>query len=95
MNSSGSLLKLFFTHPDDFRTLIEFKLFYEQKRDFKAIREHPMSGWDRQSMRRCWEFLDLTSRSFFAVIKQSDGDLARVVSRFSLLFRLCACHISL
>jgi hypothetical protein len=30
-------------------------------------------------MRRCWDFLDQTSRSFAAVIKELDGDLARTV----------------
>lgn len=81
---SDSLLKLLFTRPDDFRTLLQFKLFYQPKRDLTAIHEHPTSGWDRQSMRRCWEFLDMTSRSFAAVIKELDGDLARVVSLFFL-----------
>ena len=83
MDSSRSLLKLLFTHPGDFRTLIQFKLFYEKKRDLTAICEHPTSGWDRRSMRRCWEFLDMTSRSFAAVTKELDGDLARVVSSFA------------
>lgn len=80
MTSTGSLLKLLFTHPGDFRTLIQFKLLYEQRRDLTAIHEHANSGWDRRTMRRCWEFLDMTSRSFSAVIKELDGDLARVVS---------------
>lgn len=31
-------------------------------------------------MRECWGFLDKTSRSFSMVIKELDGDLARVVS---------------
>lgn len=31
-------------------------------------------------MRECWEWLDKTSRSFSMVIKELDGDLARVVS---------------
>lgn len=80
MGSSDSLLKLLITHPGDVRTLIQFKLFHEHKRDLTAIHEHPASGWDRRSMRRCWEFLDMTSRSFSAVIKELDGELARVVS---------------
>lgn len=82
MSSSESLLKLLFTRPGDFRTLLQFKLFHEYKRDLSAIHEHPSSGWDRRSMRRCWEFLDMTSRSFSAVIKELDGELARVVSYF-------------
>jgi farnesyl-diphosphate farnesyltransferase len=76
-------LALLLFHPFEFRTLLQFYLYHEQKRDIQAQREHPTSGWDRQSMRRCWAFLDQTSRSFSAVIKELDGDLARTVS-FSL-----------
>lgn len=75
----GAMLGLLLTHPGEFRTLVQFYLFHEQKRDITAQQEHPNSGWDRQSMRRCWHFLDLTSRSFAAVIKELDGDLARTV----------------
>jgi farnesyl-diphosphate farnesyltransferase len=74
------MLTLLLTHPDEFRTLIQFWLYHEKKRDLTAQQEHPTSGWDRQSMRRCWYFLDMTSRSFSAVIKELDGDLARTVS---------------
>ncbi|KAF8886382.1 squalene synthase [Infundibulicybe gibba] len=70
---------LLLTHPFEFRTLLQFYLYHEQKRDIAALQEHPTSGWDRASMRRCWEFLDQTSRSFSAVIKELDGDLARTV----------------
>lgn len=73
-------IALLLTHPFEFRTLIQFYLYHEQKRDIAAQKEHPTSGWDRQSMRRCWEFLDMTSRSFSAVIKEVEGDLARTVS---------------
>jgi len=86
MSSSESLLKLLFTRPGDFQTLVQFKLFHESKRDLSAVHEHATSGWDRRSMRRCWEFLDMTSRSFSAVIKELDGDLARVVSFLSSAF---------
>ena len=74
-----SFLALLVFHPVEFRTLVQFWLYHEQKRDIAALQEHPTSGWDRQSMRRCWEFLDMTSRSFSAVIKELDGDLARTV----------------
>jgi farnesyl-diphosphate farnesyltransferase len=72
-------ITLLLTHPNEFRTLLQFWLYHEQKRDITSMKEHPTSGWDRSSMRRCWEFLDMTSRSFAAVIKELDGDLARVV----------------
>lgn len=73
-------IALLLTHPLEFRTLLQFWLYYEQKRDIAALKEHPTSGWDRQTMRTCWKFLDMTSRSFSAVIKELEGDLARTVS---------------
>lgn len=66
-------------HPVEFRSLIQYKLWHEQQRDLTATKEHANSGWDRATMRECWDFLDRTSRSFAAVIKQLDGDLARTV----------------
>ncbi|KAJ7199291.1 squalene synthase [Mycena haematopus] len=80
-------LLMLVTHPNEFRTLLQYYIYHEQKRDITATEEHPTSGWDRASMRRCWEFLDLTSRSFSAVIKELEGDLARVVCLFYLVLR--------
>ncbi|KAI3602244.1 squalene synthetase [Moniliophthora roreri] len=80
-------ITLLLTHPYEFRTLLQFWLYHEQKRDITSMKEHPTSGWDRSSMRRCWHFLDMTSRSFAAVIKELDGDLARVVCLFYLVLR--------
>jgi len=74
------VLSLALTHPNEFRILLQFWNYYEPKRDITKKEEHPTSGWDRLTMRRCWQLLDLTSRSFAAVIKELDGDLARVVS---------------
>ncbi|KIM90082.1 hypothetical protein PILCRDRAFT_811793 [Piloderma croceum F 1598] len=82
-----SMLTLLLTHPDEFRVLVQFWLYHEQKRDITAQQEHPTSGWDRESMRRCWKFLDMTSRSFAAVIKELDGDLARTICMFYLVLR--------
>lgn len=62
--------------------MLQYSVWHEPKRDITSIKEHVTSGWDRQSMRDCWGFLDLTSRSFAAVIKELDGDLARVVGTF-------------
>lgn len=75
-----SMLTLLLTHPIEFRTLLQYKVWHEPKRDITQVSEHPTSGWDRPTMRRCWEFLDQTSRSFSGVIKELEGDLARVVS---------------
>ena len=73
-------IALLLTHPLEFKTLLQFWLYHESKRDIAAVKEHPTSGWNRQSMQRCWQFLDMTSRSFSAVIKELDGDLARTVN---------------
>ena len=77
---AADLVALAVTHPNEFRTLCQFWLYHEQKRDITAASEFETSGYDRPSMKRCWYFLDMTSRSFSAVIKELDGDLARVVS---------------
>jgi len=74
------ILSLALTHPNEFRILLQFWNFYLPKRDITKKEEHASSGWDRPTMRRCWELLDHSSRSFSAVIKELDGDLARVVS---------------
>ncbi|KAH8111776.1 squalene synthase [Phellopilus nigrolimitatus] len=81
------LITLLFTHPNEFRTLMQFWIYHEQRRDITSTREHETSGWDRPTMKRCWHFLDMTSRSFSAVIKELDGDLARVICLFYLVLR--------
>ncbi|KAJ1306460.1 hypothetical protein OPQ81_007463 [Rhizoctonia solani] len=83
----AAYLYLLCTHPNEFRSLIQYKIWHEVKRDITAQREHETSGWDRASMRRCWEFLDMTSRSFAAVIKELEGDMARMVCMFYLVLR--------
>lgn len=87
MGKLTSMLGLLLTHPLEFRTLVHFYLYHEAKRDITSQQEHPTSGWDRASMRRCWEFLDMTSRSFAAVIKELDGDLARTICMYYLVLR--------
>lgn len=95
-----SMLVLLFTHPTEFRTLLQYWLWHDQ-RDVTVPSEHKYTGWDRLSMRKCWGFLDLTSRSFAAVIQQLEGEMARVVrhpqsvSTCCLLnYARCACTIS-
>ena len=79
---AASMLTLLLTHPLEFRTLVQYKVWHEPKRDITAPSEHATSGWDRPSMQRCWHFLDQTSRSFSGVIKELNGDLARVVCSY-------------
>ncbi|KAG5644248.1 hypothetical protein DXG03_008786 [Asterophora parasitica] len=83
----GNWIVLALTHPNEFRSLVQFYVYHEQKRDITSMKEHETSGWDRESMRRCWAFLDKTSRSFSAVIKELDGDLARTICLFYLVLR--------
>jgi farnesyl-diphosphate farnesyltransferase len=83
-------LALVVTHPFEARTLIQFYLWHAPKRDLTSLKEHPTSGWDRESMRACWGFLDQTGRSFAAVVKELDGDLARIV-RGSPFGFFCRC----
>ena len=88
----AQLARQLFTHPNEFRSLVQYWLWHEPKRDITALGEHETSGYNRKSMKRCWEFLDQTSRSFSAVIKELEGDLARVVCLFlrNLLYELNA-----
>ncbi|KAG6845817.1 hypothetical protein H0H87_002505 [Tephrocybe sp. NHM501043] len=78
----GNLL----THPSDVLTWAQF-LLYRARRNITFPHEHPTSGWDRPSMRRCWTLLDQTSHSFSGVIKELDGELARTTCLFYLVFR--------
>lgn len=70
---------LLITHPNEFKILLQYYLWHDQ-RDVSAKEEWPHTGYDRDTMKKCWYFLDQTSRSFSSVIKQLEGDMARVVS---------------
>lgn len=59
--------------------MVNFKI-WRDTRDITSEKDFAATGYDRASMRRCWEFLDMTSRSFAMVIKELEGDLARIVS---------------
>lgn len=59
--------------------MINYKI-WRDVRDITKPEEFPTTFYDRPTMRRCWELLDLTSRSFAVVIKDVEGDLARTVS---------------
>ncbi|BGP21691.1 farnesyl-diphosphate farnesyltransferase [Rhodotorula toruloides] len=72
------------TRPSEVKAIITYKLWRDP---LNTIERNPESGWDRPDMKRCWEFLDLTSRSFAAVIHELDGDLSRVVALFYLILR--------
>ena len=78
-------LKLAVAHPSELRSLITYNVWRDPVHDFK--RNPKDSGWDRERMRECWSFLDATSRSFAAVIKELKGELSRVICIFYLVLR--------
>nr|QIJ32332.1 squalene synthase [Sanghuangporus baumii] len=78
---------LLITHPLEFRTLAQYWLYHEEKRDITSADEFETSGYNRDTMKRCRHLLDLTSRSFSSVIKEVDGELARVICLFYLVLR--------
>ncbi|KAF7378183.1 Squalene synthase [Mycena sanguinolenta] len=80
-------LLMMIAHPNEVPILLQYYIYHKPKRDITAKQEHPTSGWDRASMRRCWEFLDAAGRSYSAVIKELEGELARVVCLFYLVLR--------
>ncbi|CDU22279.1 Farnesyl-diphosphate farnesyltransferase [Sporisorium scitamineum] len=80
-----SYLFLGVTHPSELRAMIGYKLWRDPLNDIKANPD--ASGWNREQMRDCWGFLDLTSRSFAAVIKELKGELSRVICLFYLVLR--------
>ncbi|KAK4683512.1 farnesyl-diphosphate farnesyltransferase, partial [Tremellales sp. Uapishka_1] len=81
------LILLAFTHPNELRAMINWSVWHDATRDITAPSEYATSGYDRPSMKRCWELLDQTSRSFSMVIKELEGDLARTVCLFYLVLR--------
>ncbi|GAA5913959.1 hypothetical protein JCM6882_002580 [Rhodosporidiobolus microsporus] len=81
---AASLLLYALRRPTEMKSIITYKLWRDP---LNNIESNPESGWDRDSMRKCWEFLDLTSRSFAAVIHELDGELSRVIAIFYLVLR--------
>ncbi|WFD44327.1 squalene synthase [Malassezia psittaci] len=82
---AAELVKAAILHPVEFRALITYKIWRDPVHDFKKNPE--ASGYDRERMRECWKFLDMTSRSFAAVIKELKGELSRVICIFYLVLR--------
>ncbi|TXT08677.1 hypothetical protein VHUM_02805 [Vanrija humicola] len=60
---------------------------WRDHRDITDPKEFEVTGYDRETMKRSWDFLDQTSRSFAMVIKELEGELARVVALFYLVLR--------
>lgn len=58
--------------------MINFAI-WRDTRDITDKVELATTHYDRPTMRKCWDFLDLTSRSFARVIRELEGELARIV----------------
>lgn len=84
---AADMLSMAIRHPLEFRILVNYWIWHEPRRNIERPSEHATSGWDRETMRKCWGFLDMTSRSFSSVIKELEGDLARVIALFYLVLR--------
>ncbi|KAI5478186.1 farnesyl-diphosphate farnesyltransferase [Pseudohyphozyma bogoriensis] len=82
---AATLLYQALRYPSEGKMLVHYAVWRDPLHNFQ---EHPeTSGWDRETMKTCWGFLDLTSRSFAAVIKELEGELCRVVAIFYLVLR--------
>lgn len=78
---------MFVTHPNEFRSMVNYGLWRDAPRDITKPEEFATSFYDRPSMRKCWDLLDMASRSFSMVIRELEGDLARTVCIFYLVLR--------
>ena len=65
----------------ELRAIVNFAIWHDT-RDITDTVELPTTHYDRPTMRKCWDFLDLTSRSFARVIRELEGELARTVRLF-------------
>ncbi|WWC87997.1 farnesyl-diphosphate farnesyltransferase [Kwoniella dendrophila CBS 6074] len=73
-------------HPLELRAMVNFAI-WQDFRNIKDESEWPTTFYNRETMKKCWEYLDLTSRSFARVIAGLEGDLARTVCIFYVVLR--------
>ncbi|KAF2436835.1 squalene synthetase [Tothia fuscella] len=67
-------------HPSELRAIIQWKVWHNPVHERNEAKETPEE-------RKCFEFLDLTSRSFSAVIKELHPELLMPVCVFYLILR--------
>lgn len=66
-------------HPTELRAAVQLKLFKKT--------DHPVNLDESPTLRQCHEFLELTSRSFAAVIRELHPELRNAVMLFYLVLR--------
>ncbi|RMZ91664.1 hypothetical protein DV736_g1108, partial [Chaetothyriales sp. CBS 134916] len=79
MPSAASVLH-YLLHLNELRSIIQWKLWHN------PVHEHDV-GQESESERECFKYLDLTSRSFSAVIKELHPELLMPVCVFYLVLR--------
>ncbi|KAG0151592.1 hypothetical protein CROQUDRAFT_651006 [Cronartium quercuum f. sp. fusiforme G11] len=85
MSNIREIFFLALFHPRELKAVINYKVWHEPLRTLDDDPE--ASRINYPAMQKCWTFLGQTSRSFSAVIKQLEGDLARVICIFYLILR--------
>lgn len=71
-------------HPQELKAVVNRKVWYEPP---NLEEDSAITRFNEPNMKACWKFLDQTSRSFSAVIKELDGELSRIVCIFYLVLR--------
>ncbi|KAH8594589.1 isoprenoid synthase domain-containing protein [Bisporella sp. PMI_857] len=79
MGLLGQLL-YFSVHPNQLRAIIQWKVWHDPVHTRNPEKESP-------TLRECFKYLDLTSRSFSAVIQELNSDLLVPICLFYLILR--------
>ena len=74
------MLKDLLLHPEEARAVLQYKLWHDPLNVRKPDKES-------RELQRCYHFLDMTSRSFSAVIKELNDELRDAVMIFYLVLR--------
>ena len=69
-------------HPLEYRILAQYSVYHEPRRDITSPLDYATTRYNEPTMRRCWDTLDNTAGIYASVVKELDGNLARVVSLF-------------
>ncbi|KAF2022241.1 farnesyl-diphosphate farnesyltransferase [Aaosphaeria arxii CBS 175.79] len=77
---SASSVGYYLFHPQELRSIIQWKVWHNPVHERDETKES-------ETLQRCFHFLDLTSRSFSAVIKELHPDLLVPVALFYLVLR--------
>lgn len=71
---------------DKVREILDLPLLIQYKYFHNPLNERN-EATETKELRRCYELLDMTSRSFSAVIKELEGDLRACIAIFYLVLR--------